>query len=66
MINALVLSKDRACQLRLLLESIKKYASGFFNEIRVIYTGSNSLYEEGYKKLQSENILHNLSWQKEK
>ena len=66
MINALVLSKDRACQLRLLLESIKKYASGFFNEIRVIYTGSNGLYEEGYKKLQSENILHNLAWQKEK
>ena len=66
MINALVLSKDRACQLRLLLESIDKYASGFFNEIRVIHIGSNDLYKEGYRKLQSENILHNLVWQEEK
>ncbi len=65
MINALVVSKDRACQLRLLLESIKLNADNFFNQILIIYKGSNFLYEEGYRKLQAENILPNLAWQAE-
>ena len=65
MINALVVSKDRACQLRLLLESIKLNADNFFNQILIIYKGSNFLYEEGYRKLQAEKILPNLAWQAE-
>ena len=65
MINALIVSKDRACQLRLLLESIKLNADNFFNQILIIYKGSNFLYEEGYRKLQSEEILPNLAWQRE-
>ena len=65
MINALIVSKDRACQLRLLLESIKLNADNFFNQILIIYKGSNFLYEEGYRKLQSEQILPNLAWQQE-
>ena len=65
MINALIVSKDRACQLRLLLESIKLNADNFFNQILIIYKGSNFLYAEGYRKLQAENILPNLAWQQE-
>ena len=65
MINALIVSKDRACQLRLLLESIKLNADNFFNQILIIHKGSNFLYEEGYRKLQAEKILPNLAWQAE-
>tara|TARA_R110002051_G_scaffold244900_2_gene304730 strand:- start:18 stop:923 length:906 start_codon:yes stop_codon:yes gene_type:complete len=66
MINALVLSKDRASQLRLLLESIQRNAKGFFNKIEVLYTGSTPLHDAGYKKLQEENIVDNIVWKKEK
>ena len=65
MINALTLSKNRASQLRLLLESIKLNAEGFFNEIKIIYTSSDEDYAKGYEKLISENILDNIVWVKE-
>ena len=66
MINALIPSKDRACQLRLLLESIKQNAGSIFTKIHVLYTASNEGYEAGYIKLQEEEILDNIEWQKEK
>ena len=66
MINALILSKDRACQLRLLFDSIKKYAPKLFNQITVIYTGSDDRFTQGYDKLISQEVLPNLVWQKEK
>ena len=66
MINALIPSKDRACQLRLLLESIKQNADGIFTKIHILYTASNDEYEAGYIKLQEEEILDNIEWQKEK
>ena len=66
MINALILSKDRACQLRLLFDSIKKYAPNLFNQITVIYIGSDDEFRQGYDKLISQEVLPNLVWQKEK
>ena len=66
MINALTPSKDRACQLRLLLESIKQNANGIFTKIHILYTASNDEYEAGYLKLQEEKILDNIEWQREK
>ena len=66
MINALIPSKDRACQLRLLLESIKQNADGIFTKIHILYTASNDEYEAGYIKLQEEEILDNIEWQREK
>jgi len=66
MINAFIPSKNRACQLRLLLESIKQNANGIFTKIHVLYTTSNEGYEAGYIKLQEEEILDNIEWQKEK
>tara|TARA_R110002020_G_scaffold298736_4_gene514578 strand:+ start:2006 stop:2845 length:840 start_codon:yes stop_codon:yes gene_type:complete len=64
-INGLIVSKNRACQLRLLLESISVNAPNLLNEILVIYTSSNENFERGYEKLQSEEILPNIIWQKE-
>ena len=66
MINALILSKDRACQLRLLFDSIKKYTPNLFNQITVIYIGSDDEFRQGYDKLISQEVLPNLVWQKEK
>ena len=62
MINGLVLSKNRASQLRLLLESIKLNANNFFSEINIVYTFSDEKYKEGYEKLKSEKILKNLNY----
>ena len=64
-INCLIVTKDRAPQLRLLLQSINLFADGFFNKIKIIHTASNDLYEQGYQKLISENILDNLVWVEE-
>ena len=49
MINLIVWSKDRACQLHLLLESIKKNAPVF--KTSIIYKTSNEDYLKGYQKL---------------
>lgn len=47
MINAIAFSKDRACQLELLLYTIKKNAPGVFN-VNIIYTFSNEEFKRGY------------------
>tara|TARA_Y100000310_G_scaffold340320_1_gene435665 strand:+ start:118 stop:975 length:858 start_codon:yes stop_codon:yes gene_type:complete len=65
MLDAIIPSKDRAFQLRFLLESIKKNSTDLFDRIHIIYKSSNDLYEEGYKKLQEEKLFDNIEWQKE-
>ena len=62
MINGIVFSKDRACQLNLLLSSLEKNAKNIF-EIKVIYTSSNLEFEEGYEKLI--NQYPEVKWIKE-
>ena len=66
MINGLILSKNRASQLRLLLESISLNAPNLLGEIKIIYTSTNDEFAKGYEKLQSEKILPNIVWEKEK
>jgi len=64
MINAIIYSKDRAPQLRLLLESIKLNAPGVFN-INILYKSSTQEFEKGYYKLMmegAENNMPNISW----
>lgn len=61
MINTIIFSKDKASQLRLLLESIKKNANNTFN-INVLYSCSNNDFKAGYIKLRAENILNNINW----
>ena len=50
MINAIAFSKDRACQLHLLISSLEKNAKNIF-ELKIIYTYSNEEFEKGYEKL---------------
>lgn len=64
MINSIIFSKDRALQLRLLLESIEKNAKDIYN-INIIYKSSNEEFEKGYEKLKKENIIKNINWVKE-
>lgn len=66
MINGLILSKNRACQLRLLLESISINAPSLLGEIKIIYTSTSADFAKGYEKLKSEKILPNISWEEEK
>ena len=61
MFNSLIFTKNRASQLRLLLESIKKNADGIFN-INVLYKHTTDEFKKGYDKLREENILPNITW----
>jgi hypothetical protein len=64
MINAVIFSKDRAMQLGLLLDSIKKNAEGIFS-LSVIYTFSSDEFEQGYEKLISETKETGIVWIRE-
>jgi hypothetical protein len=55
----LIWSKDRACQLHLLLESIDKHLPELF-DISVLYTHSNGKFNSGYKILKSH--YDNVKW----
>jgi len=60
MIDCIIFSKDRACQLNLLLDSLAANAPGFFDSIGVIYKASTPEYLEGYLLLQGEG--HDVLW----
>lgn len=54
MIKFLIFSKDRACQLDLLLRSIKEFVpEELIWDIEVLYTYSNPHFQEGYKIIQN-------------
>jgi len=57
MINAIIFSKDKACQLELLLRSIRRNTSNLF-DIKVIYEASNGVFNQGYEKLKEETFYH--------
>ena len=51
-VNIIIFSKDRACQLDLLLRSMWSHIDSFdLYHIKVLYTYSNSLFYEGYREL---------------
>jgi len=55
MLEIIVFSKDRACQLELFLRSMKEFFKEFDKcSINILYKASNSLFEEGYEKLKKE------------
>lgn len=64
MIPLFISSKNRASQLRLLLESLDKNCSDLF-EINILYSFDDDGYHDGYKKLQNEDIIGAIEWQKE-
>ena len=52
MINFTIFSKDRSCQLSLLLSSMKEFIKEFETlKINVLYTYSNDFFKQGYDKL---------------
>lgn len=53
MTNLIIWSKDRACQLHLLLESIQKFSSRTFSNVFIIYTYSNNEFKKGYDVLKA-------------
>ena len=59
MINTIIFSFDRACQLHLLLESIEKNAKNTFN-INILYKFSNDEFKKGYELLKSKFININF------
>lgn len=62
MISAIIFSKDRASQLNLLLDSIRKNGSHLF-DITVIYSASDDEFQNGYDVLQTK--YRNLQWIKQ-
>jgi hypothetical protein len=54
MVDLIIWSKDRPCQLHAFLKSVQLYANEVFSSINVIYNYSNDAYKEGYKLLQEE------------
>jgi hypothetical protein len=50
MIDCIIFSKNRACQLDLLLRSIRLYTKCL--QLKVIYTFSDSFFQAGYEKLK--------------
>lgn len=64
--NIIIFSKDRPCQLELFLRSVKKYFKEFSQyNFKVLYTYSDSNFEEGYKKLFKIHNDDNISYIKE-
>ena len=61
----LIFSKDRACQLNALLSSFQRnWPSLDFNSIVVLYTYSNSRFQEGYEILK-DKFAHKVMFDKE-
>ena len=52
--NAIIFSKDRACQLELLLRSMQELAPVFLKHVAIIYRVSSDSFLEGYRKLQDQ------------
>ena len=58
MIEAIILSKDRACQLDLLLRSLQRNSKNLFR-IKVVYEASSNSFEEGYNKTKEDFYYRN-------
>jgi hypothetical protein len=56
MIDCLVFSKDRACQLDLLLRSIDRWAPRLYGSITVLWTASEPVYERGYRRCIADSV----------
>lgn len=66
MINIILFSKNRACQLELFLRSMKEFFKEFNEcEIKILYTFSNKEYEDGYEKLKLIHSDSNIKYNKE-
>ena len=66
MLNIIVFSKDRACQLELFLRSMKIYFNEFYDhKINILYTYSSDKFKEGYERLFTIHNDSNINYIKE-
>ena len=66
MLNIIIFSKNRACQLELLLRSMKKFFKEFSDyKIDIIYKSDDDSFEQGYEKLKEIHKDENLIWKKD-
>ena len=63
MIDLIIWSKDRGCQLHALLQSIKLYADEVFSSINIVYACSKDEYKQAYEILEQEIVGANYYWQ---
>lgn len=63
MIGAIAFSRDRACQLDLLLRSLEENASGVFDPVFVIWHATSEEFREGYQRCVGEHP--DVAWIKE-
>lgn len=61
MITTIIFSRDRACQLDLLLRSIERFAPGVV--VRVLYRATTDEYARGYEVVRQEHP--DISWRQE-
>lgn len=54
--DAIILSKDRACQTQLLIDSLDKNSNGLFERVFLYFTYSNEDYFNGYIKLRKRTL----------
>jgi hypothetical protein len=55
LVDALIFSKDRACQLDLLLRSIDRYAPGLYSSLTVLWAWSATPFAEAYQTVMKEH-----------
>lgn len=61
--DAIYFSKDRACQLDLLLKSSEQFAFNHLNTIYALYKHSNDNFKKGYEKLINKQFKNlNIQW----
>jgi len=66
MLNIIVFSRNRACQLELFLRSMKFYFKEFYDhKINILYTYSSDRYREGYERLFKIHNDSNINYIKE-
>lgn len=64
-LHIVIFSKDRACQLHSLLESIRDNLRVPVRAIRVLYRCSTRDFERGYERLMSHEVAGDVSWRRE-
>ncbi len=66
MLEIIIFSKDRACQLDSLIRSINQNLTAPTFHINILYLSTKDTYDEGYSILENRFPNHGISWHKEK
>lgn len=66
MIKAIVFSRNRACQLDLLLHSVQEFVEHSKLEIAIIYQGTNPNFVQGYQVLKQNRWAFPITWIEQK